>query len=85
MNYSAKRANIAACYCRLSRDDGQDGTSGSIETQRKVLEDYCKENRFTIYDFYCDDGFTGTNFERPAFNRMMDDIYAKNVDTVIVK
>ena len=52
----------AACYCRLSRDDEQDGTSVSIETQVKVLEDYCKSNNIGVVDFYCDDGFTGINF-----------------------
>ena len=62
---------IAGCYCRLSRDDEHDGTSVSIETQRKVLEDYCHAHGWKIFDFYCDDGFTGTNFERPAFQRMM--------------
>lgn len=43
---SAKNAYTAACYCRLSRDDENDGTSVSIETQRKVLEDYCRSNDY---------------------------------------
>lgn len=75
----------AACYCRLSRDDEQDGTSVSIETQVKVLEDYCKSNNISVADFYCDDGFTGTNFDRPNFKRMMSDVNNGNVNMVVVK
>lgn len=75
----------AACYCRLSRDDEQDGTSVSIETQVKVLEDYCKSNDIGVVDFYCDDGFTGTNFDRPNFKRMMSDVNKGNVNMVVVK
>jgi site-specific DNA recombinase len=75
----------AACYCRLSRDDEQDGASVSIETQKKVLEDYCKANDFNVFDFYCDDGFTGTNFERPNFKRMMSDLNNGTVNMVVVK
>ena len=75
----------AACYCRLSRDDVQDGTSVSIETQKKILDDYCKSNDFNVFDFYCDDGFTGTNFERPNFKRMMSDLNNGAVNMVVVK
>jgi len=75
----------AACYCRLSRDYVQDGTSVSIETQKKILEDYCKSNDFNVFDFYCDDGFTGTNFERPNFKRMMSDLNNGAVNMVVVK
>ena len=50
-----------------SDDDDRDGTSVSIETQMRILSDYCREQRFTVYDHYCDDGFTGTNFNRPSF------------------
>lgn len=76
---------VAACYCRLSRDDEQDGTSVSIETQRKILSDYCKTNGFSIFDFYCDDGFTGTNFERPEFIRMLEDMKSGKYNAIIVK
>ena len=61
MSYIEYNKYTAACYCRLSRDDENDGTSVSIETQKKVLEDYCQTNGYDVYDFYCDDGFTGTN------------------------
>jgi hypothetical protein len=49
---------IAGCYCRLSDDDEKDGTSISIETQRKILTEYCKEHGIQVYDVYEDDGFT---------------------------
>ncbi len=75
----------AACYCRLSEDDLNDGTSISIETQITIAKQYCKTNRIEIVDFYCDDGYTGTNFERPAFKRMIGDIEKGRVDTVVVK
>ena len=49
-----QRRTIAACYCRLSDDDAQDGTSVSIETQTKILGDYCRNHDFEIYDYYKD-------------------------------
>lgn len=75
----------AAIYCRLSQDDGNTGESGSIQTQRTLLTQYCKENHFTVIDCYCDDGWSGTNFDRPEFKRMLDDIEAGKINTVIVK
>ena len=75
----------AACYCRLSDDDDQDGTSVSIETQTKILSDYCREHGLEVYDFYKDDGFTGTNFNRPAFRRMMEDARNGKINTIVVK
>ena len=85
--FPAKRDNAysAACYCRLSRDDENDGTSVSIETQRKVLEDYCRSNFYEVYNFYCDDGYTGTNFDRPAFKQMMSDASDGAVNMIVVK
>lgn len=86
MNYKEQRKNyIAALYCRLSVDDMQDGTSVSIETQKKILEDYCKNNGISIYDFYCDDGYTGTNFNRPSFQRLLRDAENKQFNMVVVK
>ncbi|MBR5365327.1 MAG: recombinase family protein [Clostridia bacterium] len=75
----------AACYCCLSDDDAQDGTSVSIETQTKILGDYCRDHGMEIFNYYKDDGFTGTNFNRPAFKRMMQDIDDGLVNTVVVK
>ena len=60
-----------AIYCRLSLDDGNEGDSSSIKTQRIMLEEYVKEKGFNIYDYYIDDGFSGLNFNRPAFKRMI--------------
>ncbi|MDL2273195.1 recombinase family protein [Oscillospiraceae bacterium OttesenSCG-928-G22] len=78
-NYSA------AIYCRLSSDDGQAGESGSIATQRALITRYCEENGFPIHDCYCDDGWSGTSFERPEFKRMIDDIEEGKVNLVVVK
>lgn len=75
----------AAVYCRLSQDDGSVGESGSIQTQRTLLIQYCKEQHISIADYYCDDGWSGTNFERPEFQRMLEDIESGKVNTVIVK
>lgn len=75
----------AACYCRLSDDDANDGTSVSIETQITIHKQYCQQNHIQIVDFYCDDGYTGTNFERPEFKRMMNDVKSHRVNAVIVK
>ena len=75
---------IAAIYCRLSREDG-DGESSSISSQKEFLTEYAKKNNYVIYDTYVDDGFTGTDFNRPGFTRMIKDIEAKKVNAVIVK
>ena len=61
-------------YCRLSLDDGSVGESGSIQTQKMMLEKYCRDNNFTIKEVYIDDGYSGINFNRPEFNEMLADI-----------
>ena len=75
----------AALYCRLSSDDAYLGESGSIQTQRTLLTQYCKENNIPVYDVYVDDGFSGTNFERPNFKRMLADLENHKANLVIVK
>ena len=75
----------AAIYCRLSVDDGQVGDSGSIATQKSLLTSYCRENGYTIGDIYSDDGFSGSNFDRPDFKRMIADIKKGKINLVIVK
>ena len=80
-----QRRPIAACYCRLSDDDDQDGTSVSIETQTKILGDYCRDHNMEVYDFYKDDGYSGTNFNRPSFKRMMKDAGNGLINTIVVK
>ena len=74
-----------ALYLRLSRDDELQGESGSISTQRQMLTQYCREQGLRIYDEYVDDGYSGTNFERPGFQRMLDDIEDGKINCVIVK
>ncbi len=60
------QTGITALYCRLSRDDGAEGDSNSIANQKKLLAKYAKDNGFTNTKFYVDDGYTGTNFNRPG-------------------
>lgn len=75
----------AALYMRLSQDDGSFGDSVSIETQRTILRAYAREHLIPVADEYVDDGWSGTNFERPDFKRMMDDIGSGKINCVIVK
>jgi len=75
----------AALYCRLSVDDGNYGGSVSIETQKIMLEQYCKDHMITNYTFYCDDGASGTNFDRASFHKMYNDISNGKIDLVVVK
>ncbi len=76
---------ITALYCRLSRDDKQVGDSNSIVTQKKMLTKFAKEHKLENPRFYVDDGYTGTNFRRPGFQQMLDDIELGYVKTIIVK
>ena len=85
MQYENNTTYKTAIYCRLSKDDEQVGDSVSIETQKMLLTDYCIEHGFEIYDIYVDDGFSGLNFNRPAFMRILNDIDAGNVNLVITK
>jgi len=75
----------AAVYCRLSRDDGTDSESNSIQTQKQMLRRYASEQGFQIYDEYVDDGYSGTTFERPEFMRMMKDIEEGYVNVILTK
>lgn len=76
----------AALYIRLSREDADKSESYSVTSQREILKEFLKLNSdIDLYDFYVDDGWSGTSFNRPAFTRMMEDIYAGNVNCVIVK
>ena len=70
-SYNNKVYNVGI-YCRLSVDDGvMLSESVSIANQKKIIEKYVEEKGWHIYDFYCDDGYSGTNFERPEFQRIM--------------
>lgn len=81
--YGGKK--ITALYCRLSRDDDQSGDSNSIVNQKQILGEYAKRHGFANSVFYVDDGYSGTNFNRPDFQRMLKDIESGKVETVIVK
>ena len=75
----------AALYLRLSKDDDGINESASISTQRKMLQTYARENGFTVYGEYVDDGWSGTNFNRPSWKRLLQDIEDKKVNLVITK
>jgi DNA invertase Pin-like site-specific DNA recombinase len=78
-------AKITALYCRLSQDDGNVGDSMSIQSQKAILEKFAREMGKAAYSFYVDDGYSGTNFQRPSFQRMIADIEDGKIDTVITK
>ncbi len=80
-----KQQYNTALYLRLSRDDDMQGESGSISTQRDMLTQYCREQNMNIVGEYVDDGWSGTNFERPSFQRMIDDIEDGKINCVITK
>jgi len=75
----------AALYIRLSREDGSVLESESIVNQRSLLREFCKKHHIYVYDEYIDDGWSGGNFDRPAFQRMICDIESKSVNLVITK
>lgn len=77
--------DVTALYCRLSKDDELVGDSNSIVHQKEMLAKYAKEHGFTNTEFYVDDGYSGTNFNRPDFQRMMSDVEEGKISTVIVK
>jgi len=72
-------------YCRLSRDDENIGESGSITMQKEIIRQYCESKGFRISAVYQDDGYSGLNYNRPDFKRMLDDIAAGKIDCVITK
>ena len=76
---------ITALYPRLSHEDELSGESNSISNQKRILENYAKQNGFGNLKWYTDDGYSGANFQRPGFQSMLADIEAGLVGTVIVK
>ena len=85
MTYTKEKYKVAR-YARLSREDGDKLESDSIGNQLRLIEDYCgRHTELVLTDDYVDDGFTGTNFDRPAFKRMLEDINAGKIDCVVVK
>ena len=74
-----------ALYIRLSKEDENEGPSESVTNQKSLLNEYVQQHRLSVYDTYIDDGWSGTNFDRPDFQRMISDIEAKKVNMVITK
>jgi len=82
---SRTAVGITALYCRLSRDDKTETESNSISNQKRLLTQKAKEFNLPNTKYYVDDGVTGTTFDRPGFQKMLDDIDAGYVTTVLVK
>ena len=78
-------SKITALYCRLSRDDELQGDSNSIRNQKAILQKYADDNGFTNTQFFVDDGYSGTNFNRPDWTRLMALVEDGQVGTIIVK
>ena len=79
------KAYKVGIYLRLSKEDEKKEESNSITSQREIITNYTKQNNLKIIDEYIDDGFTGTNFNRIGFNRLIKDIKKKRINMVIVK
>ncbi|MGO0985155.1 recombinase family protein [Clostridioides difficile] len=77
--------DITALYCRLSQDDKQEGDSNSIVNQKKILKKYALDHGYSDYLYYIDDGYSGTNFNRPDFQRMIADVETGKIKRIIVK
>ena len=74
MNNTPNRNKITALYCRLSHEDEVAGESNSISNQKDILKKYADEHGFFNTQYYIDDGYSGVDFERPDFKRMIDDV-----------
>lgn len=84
-NRPVRQTKITALYCRLSQDDGREGDSNSISNQKEILLAYAQRNSFPNPQFFTDDGFSGTTFDRPSFIQMENMVEQGLVDTIIVK
>lgn len=80
-----KKQKITALYCRLSQEDALQGESNSISNQKKILEKYASEHRFRNMKFYVDDGYSGTDFNRPGFLELLEDIENDRVSVLLTK
>ena len=87
MQSKKKQPNIGitALSALTTRDDGMEGESNSISTQKKMLKQFAKEHNLGNTRYYVDDGYTGTNFNRPGFQKMIEDIDLGYISTVVVK
>ena len=78
-------SDITAIYCRLSAEDGNEGESNSIANQRQILGDFAQRENFRNVVFFTDDGFSGSNFNRPAISKILELVEVDKVKTLIVK
>lgn len=83
--FGATNNKITALYCRLSQEDARMGESLSIENQKSMLLQYCKEHHFPNPLFFVDDGYSGTTYERPGFQKMLDEIEDGKIGVVLTK
>ena len=74
-----------ALYCRLSQDDGIEGDSNSIQNQKTILQKFAEDHHFPSPCFYVDDGFSGRNFQRPAFQQMISDMENGEIGIIVTK
>ena len=86
MYFKSQNSYLAAVYLRLSRDDGDKVESDSIRNQRSLLRDFVNQhNDITLVKEYIDDGYSGANFERPGFQKMLEDAKEHKINCIIVK
>ena len=85
MNRQTGNTKITALYSRLSRDDEAVGDSGSIVNQKAMLESYAAQNGFSNVVHFSDDGYSGKNFDRPDWKRLIAEIEKDNIGIIIVK
>ena len=78
-------SKVTALYCRLSRDDELQGDSNSIKNQKAILQKYAADNGFGNIQFFVDDGYSGTTFDRPDWQRLSGMIDEGQIGTLIVK
>lgn len=85
MYFDNPSAYHAALYIRLSKEDEHKGPSQSVQNQQSLLQTFVQQHGLSVYDTYVDDGWSGTNFDRPSFQRMIADIESGKVNLVITK
>ena len=85
MSVTLQKEFNAGIYVRLSKDDEKDGESVSIENQKLILTNYVKTQGWNIVDYYVDDGYSGTNFDRPAVQKLLEDAKTERINLIIVK
>lgn len=79
------KLTLGFAYLRLSNEEAQGGESSSITNQRMIVQNYCKQNGITLVREFADDGYSGGNFDRPAFQEMMKQLQQGKANTVITK